>query len=76
MHLKLIEKQEREWLIQDDQGKTYGEVSRKQTGYLVRREGMEAVKRFRLIDALNESFGPGHTFDLPDATKPTEEGYV
>lgn len=76
MTITLHKKADREWLVKagDD---TIGEVSRKQTGYLVKKyEGDEVVKRFRLIDALRQSFGSDHTYITPDDTKPSEEGYV
>jgi hypothetical protein len=78
MKITLEKTADREWLVRaEDATEPVGTVSRKQTGYLVTKfEGNEIVKRFRLIDALRQSFGQEHTYITPDDTKPTEEGYV
>lgn len=78
MKITLEKIADREWLIRaEETPEPLGTVSRKQTGYLVTKfDGNEVVKRFRLIDALRQSFGQDHTYITPDDTKPTEEGYV
>jgi hypothetical protein len=55
--------EESRWTIKNEAGEAVGEGQRFATGYLVTEYSTQnVVKRFRFIDALNEVFGPGHTF--------------
>lgn len=78
MKITLEKSGDREWIVRSEESaEPIGIVNRKQTGYLVtKHEGNELHKRFRLIDALRQAFGSEHTYETPDDTKPSEEGYV
>jgi hypothetical protein len=52
--------------VRDSKGETCGEVTRMATGFLAMRfSDNKIVKRFRLIDALKETFGEENEYEIP-----------
>jgi len=52
------------WIVLDESGAACGELSRLATGYLATRtEDKKIVKRFRMIDALRETFGEENQYE-------------